>query len=526
MPLRSVSRPGKVTAAAMAAGLTLTIAACGGGTNNASGGSGSGSGTSSGTGQTLTLALTQGSFLNFNPWGAGDGINASLWNSEALYDSLTKLNAQGEPVPSVATSWKVSGDKVTLQLRSGIKFSDGTALNAAAVKANLDYGAANPSLAECNAYIAGMKTTVLSTDSVELTLPHPIPGLLQDFAQCAGFIVNPKALANPSSLTSTPDGSGPYTLDKAASTPGQVTTYVRRAGYWDAAQFPWAKIVITAYSASTAADNAARSGQDEGIQLVNPKDTASGLTLVGTQPDEYQGLWFTDVTGAVDKPLGSLQVRQAMNYAVNRQAIEQALFGKYAIVSGSSPFNSAYLGYSSSLSNTYAYNPAKAKQLLAAAGYGKGFSVPTLVDPGDEQIAEAIAGYESKIGINLQISVHAADYITQMLTGKWPLVFGDYTLNPAELQTLTGIIGPNGFWNPKHNTDTTFNSLLSKIDAASSAAGQTPLYSQLATDIANQAWTICPVFVSTTGAWNLQKLDVTTITGVPVPMLYDITPKS
>jgi peptide/nickel transport system substrate-binding protein len=520
MPLRPKLRPGRVIAPAAIAGLALIVAACGGGTSNSASG-----GSSSASGETLSLALTQGSYENYNPWGPSNGINGTLWSNQALYDSLTRLNSHGQPVPSVATSWQISGSTVTLQLRSGIKFSDGTPLDAAAVKANLDYGAANPNGAECNAYITGMKTAVLTSTSVKLTLPHPIPGLLQDFAQCAGFIVSPKALADPSSLTSTPDGSGPYTLDKGATTPGQVYTYVRRAGYWDATSFPFSKIVVTAFSTNTAADNAARSGQVQGIQLVDPKDTSSGLTLVATQPDDYSGFYFTDVTGAVSKPLGSLQVRQAMNYAVDRQALASALFGKYASVSGSSPFNSAYLGSSTAVDSTYPYDAAKAKQMLQAAGFGSGFSVPTLVDPGDEQLAQAIAGYEQKVGINLQISVHSSDYITQMLSGKWPIVFGHYTLNPAQLQTVTGIVGPSGFWNPKHNSNPTFNSLLAQITAAPTTAAQAPLYSELAKDVANQAWTINPVFLSTIGAYNLQKLSVATITGVPVPMLYNIKPK-
>jgi hypothetical protein len=52
-----------------------------------------------------------------------------------------------------------------------------------------------------------------------------------------------------------------------------------------------------------------------------------------------------------------------------------------------------------------------------------------------------------------------------------------------------------------------------------------PLYSQLAQDIANEAWTINPVFISQIGAYDAQKIKVTSITGVPVPMIYDITPK-
>jgi peptide/nickel transport system substrate-binding protein len=520
-----------VVAAAASTAVLVALAACGGTSTGSSTGSGASStggiakpGTS--TGGTLTLGLTQGSFTSYNPWAAGAGINGALWNVGALYDSLTKLNADGTVAPSLATSWTVAGKVVTLKLRSGITFDDGTPLDAAAVKANFDYASAHPAGAECNSYITGVKTTVMSPTEVRLNLASPVAGILQDFAQCAGWMVDPKALANDQTLTGTPDGTGPYTLDKADTVVGTTYTYTRRAKYWDLKDYPYAKIVITVFTSATAADNAAKSGQIDYIQQVAYNDTASGFKILATHPDEFRGFYITDVTGAVSKPLGNLKVRQAMEYAIDRNAIEKGLFGNYAETSSSTPFGSNQVGYQPSLASYYTFNQTKAKNMLAAAGYPNGFSVNALVDPGDQKLAEAIAGYLRQVGINLTLSVHNADYITQMLTGSWPLVLGNYTLNPAQLQTLEGIAGPNGFWNPRHNTNPTFTSLFTQITNAPTMTAQKPLLESLATAIASQAWYLNPVIVATTSAYNDKAVSVKVVSGVPVPFLYQFTPVS
>jgi peptide/nickel transport system substrate-binding protein len=253
-PPRARMRP---AFAALAATVIVVIAAGCGSSGSSSGGSGSSSGNSSsstnagsavatsstashqpapaGGNQTLTLALIQGSFTTFNPWGASAGINGTLWSMGALYDSLTRLSPAGTVEPGLATSWTLKGNTLKLKLRTGVKFSDGTPVNAAAVKTNLEFGASHPDGAECDAYIAGLKATVTSSSSLTVTTPHPVPGLLQDLAQCAGFIASPKALAHPAGLTSKPDGSGPYTLSQSGTVLGQKYTFVRRPGYWDVA---------------------------------------------------------------------------------------------------------------------------------------------------------------------------------------------------------------------------------------------------------------------------------------------------
>ena len=475
-------------------------------------------------GGTLHLADDQIAPSTYNPWGPAYGINNTLWFSQALYDSLVTLNANGQPVPSLATSWTQSGNTLTLQLRTGVKFTDGTPVNAAAVMANLDYGAANPAGAECDAYLTGLKTTVLSATSVQLTTPKPVPGLLQDLGQCAGFIVSPKALASPKSLVSQPDGSGPYTLSASGTIAGQQYTFVKNPSYWDPSAFPFQKIVLTVYSTVPAAINAVRGGQGDVVSNLTSSQVTgvgSSVGMLSGQPNLLSGMWIADTTGALAKPLGNVLVRQAMNYAIDRQAITQGLYKGSGRVAGSTPFPSFYAGYSAALASLYPYDPAKAKQLLMQAGYPNGFTAQVVAGQQTTQLTEAIAGYLAKVGIQLQIKTFSSNFITEMLTGKFPLLMGGYTLNAAQYQTIVGIVGPDGFWNPRHNADAKVMNLLDTIQTAP-AAQQAALYSQLAHQIASDGLLVAPTISDQISLYNPATVKISAVAGVPVPMLYDI----
>ena len=160
-----------------------------------------------------------------------------------------------------------------------MKFSDGTALDAAAVKANLDYGAAHPAGAECNAYLSGLKTHGPEPHFHPASHAQASSWADAGPGQCAGFIVSPKALANPKSLTSTPDGSGPYTLQSSGTIAGQQYTFVKNPSYWNASAFPFKTIVLTMFTSTTAAVNAVRGGQS---------DVASNLDGVATRRGRFE----------------------------------------------------------------------------------------------------------------------------------------------------------------------------------------------------------------------------------------------
>ncbi|MGN6220879.1 MAG: ABC transporter substrate-binding protein [Microbacterium sp.] len=484
-------------------------------------------------GGTLQLATsTPGAYSSFDPWSAGFGINNSLWISQAVYDSLVHLDGDGQPVPSVATSWEVDGETVTLELREGIEFADGTPLDAEAVKANLDYAGANAAGAECNSHIEGITTDVVSATSVKLTLPHPMPDLLQNFGQCAGFIVNPKALETEGALSSDADGTGPYTVNTAETNISQSRfVFDRNPDYWDKenpARFQ--KIVLTGYESRTAAINAVRGGQADVLANQPPREVANiGIDVLQTVPQQLNGAWIMDTTGDLVEPLGDVRVRQALNYALDREAIGKAIFGEDLEIVGSTPFPSFYDGYKAELEDFYTYDPDKARELLEDAGYADGFALPVLISPNGQQLAEAYAGYLADIGVDMQLSVHTSDYISEMLTGNWPMIFANFTLNPAQLQTVEGVVGPNGFWNPRGNSDPAVEKLIEEIQntPVDDTDTITDLYEELSTVIAEQALLVTPFIIPAAMAFNADKAEISELVpGLSVPMLYDLVPPS
>lgn len=501
----------------------LAAAGCAGSTDN------SGSpGASRSTGGTLKLANTLNAPSTFNPWGPGYGINYSLWWSQALYDSLVNLDAEGKVEPNLATSWEQAGAKLTLKLRTDVKFTDGTPVDAKAVKANIDYAVAKPAGAECNNYLAGALTTAEGADTVTIELPTPFPGLLTDLGQCAGFIVNPKALADDKSLTANAAGSGPYTVDAAKTIAGQTYTFVRNDDYWNKKSFPYDKVVITQYESVTAATNAVQGGQADLVGNLVQSQTrglGSSVAISSGQPNFFQGIWFIDTKGSLSKPLGDVRVRQAMNYAIDRKAIVDSMFGDSGSVIGSTPFAKFYEGYSDTLTNLYPYDVDKAKKLLAEAGYANGFSTKVISDPGGLPMAEAFAGMLSKIGIKLDVSQATSNFISEMQSGKFPMVQAAYTLNSAQYQTIRGIVGENGFWNPLHNSDPDVAALLDNIVAAPEGKAE-ELYKKLATTIADKALVLAPVISSQLTVSNPKNVTSKATPGIGVPMLYNMKPAS
>lgn len=520
----------------IASGASLTVGAalvvgCGSSHSSGSGAggtSGSGSGHAANAGQ-LQIS-PQGALETFNPWAGGNGLNGSMLFLNAVYDSLLNVNDQGKVVPGLATSWTVSKNKrvVKLKLRSGVKFTDGTPFTAQTVKANFDYAQTTKNPGQCNSDVAGVKTTPDGAQAVTLTLTKPNPDLLLNLATCAGWMVSQKGLADPSKLTNTPDGSGPYTYDAGASESGLRWVFNKTSGHWDSSQYPFSSVKFTLYSTENAMDNAARSGQVDVSQSIVSTDTASGLKLYETQPTLFRGIAIGDLDGKIIKPLANPLVRQAMNYAVDRAAILKGVDNGIGVVNGAStPFINGGAGWTSALNNMYPYDVAKAKALMAKAGYPNGFSLPVMDAPTDvnEALAQAIASYEAKIGIKMTVVPETSTYIPDMLSGKKPSFFGQYTLSGALYQNLVGTASPTAFWNPEHASNSEFNRLLKTLQTASGAQ-LTSTLQKFAVAYGKQAWWIAPVNVPQTVGYDASKVKLVVTDGNPNPLLYQIQPAS
>lgn len=447
-----------------------------------------------GGGGTLTLgaALATGSF---NPWLAPDGDNEYLQLEGAVYDSLTHIGPAGQIEPGLAVKWDfTSPTTLMLTLRSGVTFSDGTPVNAAAVQANFDYAKTASPAAQQNSYIATLTTTVVNATTLRLTSPVPEPDLLTDFATGGGFIVNPKGLRNPSRLATSPEGSGPYVL--SSSIPGQQWTFTRRAHYWDAAEYPYSKIVLKSFASSQAQDDALRSGQLQGapetVTLVHA-DMASGLRIEQSGPEAFDGIWLADRAGKVVPALGSVQVRQALNYALDRPALVKAIAGPFGIP-GSLVIPPGEAGYSAAANSFYTYDPAKAKQLLAQAGYPHGFTLPVLSSPVADTLVQAIAGELGAIGVTVKISDHTADFISQAYSGKWGAILFSWTPIPAA-QGLYELLSPAGLGNFDHSVSSQIDSLLTRTQDVQGQA-QASALTQLVQAVNEQGWFLLPGYVA------------------------------
>ncbi|MBA8989038.1 peptide/nickel transport system substrate-binding protein [Curtobacterium pusillum] len=438
-------------------------------------------------GGTLTIAAAV-DVKSFDP--AQAHIGHYLQYDQPVYDSLLRRKADGTLVPMLATKWKYNDDDtvLTLTLRKDVEFSDGTKLDARAVKTNLDrFRSGNGPDASTLAQVSEVAATDATT--VVITLKAPDPSLLDYLGNADGFIASPKAI-DAGNIATKPIGSGPYTLDTSKTVAGSSYTFVKRAGYWDPSLQVYDTIVIKPILDSTATLNALISGQVDAALLTaktEPQAKNAGFTEYKYGTD-WQGLLIFDRDGKTVPALADERVRQAINYAVDKKTLLTQV-GKGLGTVTNQVFGPTTSAYDKSLDDTYPYDPEKAKSLLAEAGYSNGFTVtmPTVSGLIDPALQAAIGQNLGDVGITVKWdNVAAADFIADITQGKYPMTwFSLFQGSPwvASNQILT----PNATYNPFHTTDPKVEELIAKVQSGSDA-DQAAAAKDLNEYVTEQAW--------------------------------------
>ena len=505
--------------AAAAAVLMLVVAGCGGSD------SGSGSSSSSGgSGGTLTLAP----LVPALPWDlkdAGLGNNAQYY--QPVYDSLLRLDSKGAPTPNLATSWKYdkSQTQLTLKLRSGVKFTDGTAFDAAAVKANIDNTKTGAN--EAAGMLKGIASVrVVDPTTAVLKLSAPDPSLVPNLGNVAGMMASPKAIKS-GALKTAPVGSGPYKLDPSKTTNGSQYTFVRNPGYWNAKAFPYDTIVLKPLSDPTAVLNALRSGQIDGALMTNAKNIApaqaSGLKVNKFTSGDVDGVYIWDRGGKQVKALGNLQVRQALNYAFDKAAIIKTAKQGYGQPT-TQVFNKSTAAYDPSLDSKYTYDPAKAKQMLADAGYPNGFEVtiPDLSSVFPDAQA-AMTQQLKDVGVKVKTDpIPVNQLINALLAGKYPLsYFSLASFRPWDTTVIQ--LTKDSLWNPLKYADPKAAALIKQAQSTPAGPQQDALFKQLDAYTVDQAWNV--PWTQVQNAYVTAKdVQVEPFSFAPVPPIYNIKP--
>jgi len=196
--------------------------------------------------------------------------------------------------------------------------------------------------------------------------------------------------------------------------PDSHASLVRNPGYWDASQIHVASFNVLSITQPEQILSALESGQVNVAYIAGNQVAAAKAAgfKVDEIPSEVVNELDIQTTAA---PFTNPKVVQAINYAINREAILQVQASGHGAVAYQ-PFPAGFVGYSAKLANLYPYNPAKAKQLLAQAGYASGLSITlTSISAADDPLAEQLQGQLAEAGIKVTIKDVAADTATQSL---------------------------------------------------------------------------------------------------------------
>lgn len=393
---------------------------------------------------TLTVAATAGP-TGLDPTTSSNGV-PSVWFPNLSYAALVWRAPDGTAKPGLATDWKYSDDRLSfvMNLRQGVKFSDGSPMTAADVVNWLKHYKEKGSFTAWLGKVTDISATGPMQVTLKLSSPDPMLPYGLDQDGMAGDVVGPAGLANPEKLGSSTNGAGPYMIDSGSTILNSQYTYVKNPYYWDPSAQHWDKIVIKIISDGNAILSALKTGQvqvAEGAATDAATAEAAGLQIVSA-PSAMLGMYIGDIDGKIVPALKDVRVRQALNYAIDRKGIVSSLYGKYG--KPTDQFVPAGVGgYLASLEDFYPYDPKKAKELLAAAGYPDGFKFTLVLQPAvssGDLMAQAMAANWKDVGVDVTLKPtdSFATYVPLMGTQKYPattLTF-QYSVQLTDTQQL------------------------------------------------------------------------------------------
>ncbi|GAB3808561.1 ABC transporter substrate-binding protein [Humibacter antri] len=476
------------------------------------------------TGGTLVLGDVAAP-TTFDAQGAGWG-NYSIYY-QAVYDTLLLETSDGAIKPFLATKYSYNADRtqLTLSLRTGVKFSDGSTLNAEAVKANLDrYISGDAATVKSNDLSTVKSVTTSGTSTVVLHLDATDPGLLRALTEVAGLVQSPKSFDN-KDLATNPDGTGPYVLDTKDTVTGTSYVFTKNKNYWNPSVQHYSKLTINVLSDATANLNAIKAGELNGTTLANntliAPTKAAGWT-VETNSLDFQGLLLFDRSGSMSPALGNVKVRQAINCAFDRKALLKAV-QQGAGEATDQVFPASSHGYDKSLESKYPYDVKKAKSLLAEAGYANGFTIEMPNSAALGSVYTIVQQQLSAIGITVKPVDTGNNFIADMLAPKYPATF--MSLGQVnDWNVIQSMIAPKATFNPFHSTDPTVAKLIGDFQNGDEAA-QAKAARSLNAYIVDQAW-FAPWYRVQGNYATDAHTSVTMMSTNAYPNLYDFTPKS
>ncbi len=334
-----------------------------------------------------------------------------------LYDQLVRFDENLLIEPELATEWSVSDDGLTwtFTLRDDVTFHDGTPFNAEAVRFHIER-VQDPEWASPNKalwdHIVGVE--VVDEFTIALSTAEPFGPMLNYLAHGSGGIASPAAVEQfGKDFVENPVGTGPYKLE--SFTPGIELVVAANEAYWNGRP-ALDRIIFRQVTEPSARVAMLETGEADIIAEVPPEEVERLDAIEGIDVVQRPGLRTFFAAFSFDTPaLQDLGVRQALNYAVDKQAIVDAIFLGLATPLDS-PVSASMAGHAGQ--EPYNYDPERASQLLADAGWsdsdgdgvvdkeGEPLQLRFLISneyPKAQEVAEAVQQYLAEVGVGVEL---------------------------------------------------------------------------------------------------------------------------
>jgi len=426
-----------------------------------------------------------------------------------IYDTLLHAQDDGTYKPGLAQSYKVEGDNsVTLTLRPNLKFTDGTPLDAAAVKFSIDRAVAakNTNFAPEINNVASVE--VVDPSTVKITMKTPTIGSF--FELLAGretMPVSPTAVqADPTGFNTKPVGAGPMTVTQFA--PQQVLSLRKNPGYWDAKAWKLGGIDMVQAVAGAPRINAYRGGQANMVELDSSQtEDLKGVSGAEVKASASDANFLYLATCKSKPPFDNLKFRQGVQMAMNRDAINQVLLnGAGEPMVTMWPKSSSL--YTKSLTNSNAYNKKKAKQLIQEGGWDSTQTLQIGYTPTSAQLktwGEIFQQEMADVGVKVEL-VPLTDIVTQFYTNVQTPAAVSLWIRPG-LQKVTRAFGPNSVANVCQYSDPALNTLTSQIAAQPPGSTQLKkLWDQVNENVTNNVLWNFGVWQPIVVGWNSKQV--------------------
>jgi peptide/nickel transport system substrate-binding protein len=333
--------------------------------------------------------------------------NGSIWVIYQMFDQLTTVNEDSSGIaPSIAESWEISPDGTlyTFAIRQGVMFHDGSPMTMEDVVFSLErvFDPKGSGYSFLFGSVEGVKA--VDDTNVQITLREPFTPLLDNLNVFPASIV-PKAAveADAEAFAQNPVGTGPFKLQEFAK--GRQVHLVKHEGYWKQDRPHLDEVVIPYVTDDNTRILRVQGGEvDAAVAIpyaqIDQLDAQDDIDVQIEELFRFDGMWLNHAKS----PLDDVKVRQALNYATDKEAMLKSIFfDKVEVANHMMP----KMKYWRDDVPAFEYDPERAKSLIAESKAADGFTIPIVIPTGDviiQQIAQIVKESYAGIGVNVQIT--------------------------------------------------------------------------------------------------------------------------